>query len=65
MVEGKINKRDISNNFIFRSDRGVQYASNKINNRLVKNIRITTSISRKGNCCDNAVAESFFLNDKV
>ena len=56
--------RDISNNFIFHSDRGVQYASKKMSNVLGKNIKITTSMSRKGNCWDNAVAESFFKTIK-
>ena len=53
-------KRNITNNHIFHSDRGVQYASNKMVNALRKSTKITQSMSRKGNCWDNAVAESFF-----
>jgi transposase InsO family protein len=53
-------KRIITNNHIFHSDRGVQYASNKMVNALNLNTKITQSMSRKGNCWDNAVAESFF-----
>ena len=56
--------RNISNNLIFHSDRGVQYASNKINNICDYNLKITQSMSRKGNCWDNAVAESFFKTIK-
>ena len=56
--------RDIKNGFIFHSDRGVQYASNKITNLFSFNRKITQSMSRKGNCWDNAVAESFFKTIK-
>ena len=52
--------RAISSNHIFHSDRGVQYASNKIKTLLGKNISISQSMSRKDNYWDNAVAESFF-----
>ena len=44
---------------IFHSDRGSQYASYDFQQALWKN-DISSSISRKGNCWDNAVAESFF-----
>ena len=53
-------KREISAGFIFHSDRGVQYASNKMTNLFSFNSKVTQSMSRKGNCWDNAVAESFF-----
>lgn len=56
--------RDIKDGFIFHSDRGVQYASNKMSNVLCFNRKITQSMSRKGNCWDNAVAESFFKTIK-
>jgi len=45
-------------------DRGVQYASNEFQG-LLKAHRIQCSMSRKGNCWDNAVAESFFHTLKV
>jgi transposase InsO family protein len=54
----------ICNEFIFHSDRGVQYASNKMINIYNFNLKITQSMSRKGNCWDNAVAESFFKTIK-
>ena len=44
---------------IHHSDRGVQYASNLFQEALQK-ARMLCSMSRKGNCWDNAVAESFF-----
>lgn len=44
---------------IFHSDRGSQYCSNDFQ-RFLKENRMTSSMSRKGNCWDNSVAESFF-----
>lgn len=44
---------------IFHSDRGVQYASNDFR-EILKKHHIIQSMSGKGNCYDNAVAESFF-----
>ena len=53
-------QRSIKQGFIFHSDRGVQYASNSFRAIINPNNYITQSMSRKGNCWDNAVAESFF-----
>ena len=44
---------------IIHSDRGVQYACKDFRNVLKKH-RFIQSMSRKGDCWDNAVAESFF-----
>lgn len=44
---------------IFHSDRGVQYASQELR-QILKSNGIRQSMSGKGNCYDNAVAESFF-----
>jgi len=44
---------------LVHSDRGVQYASKDFRKMLEKN-GCAQSMSRKGNCWDNAVAESFF-----
>ena len=41
------------------SDRGSQYASDAYRDKL-KELGITASMSRKGNCYDNAFAETFF-----
>ena len=49
---------------IFHSDRGVQYASNKFAKTL-ESYGVVRSMSRKGNCWDNAVAESFFKSLKT
>ena len=48
---------------IVHSDRGSQYASKAYRN-LLKAYGFTGSMSRLGNCWDNAVAESFFGNLK-
>ena len=45
------------------SDRGSQYASEAYRGKL-KSSGITASMSRKGNCYDNAFAESFFATLK-
>lgn len=44
---------------IFHSDRGSQYASQAVRAKLAE-CGMTASMSRKGNCWDNAAAESFF-----
>jgi putative transposase len=59
-----ISIRNIKFNFIFHSDQGVQYAANKMSRVLRENIKITQSMSRKGNCWDNATAESLFKTIK-
>jgi len=57
--------RPITQELIFHSDRGVQYACNEFTKILRANSLINQSMSRKGNCWDNAVAESFFKTIKV
>jgi putative transposase len=49
---------------IVHSDRGSQYASDSYQTLLAEHGFIC-SMSRKGNCWDNAVAERFFLNLKM
>lgn len=56
--------RKPQNGFIFHSDRGVQYACNEFKN-LIHQYGAKQSMSRKGDCWDNAVAESFFKTIKV
>ena len=58
------NSRSIEDRFILHSDRGVQYASKKMSVLFHLNKKITQSMSRVGNCWDNAVAESFFKTIK-
>lgn len=49
---------------IVHSDRGSQYASISFRKR-VKDLKFRQSMSRKGNCYDNAPMESFFKSFKV
>jgi len=49
---------------LHHSDRGVQYACDEYQ-RLLKSEDIVVSMSRKGNCWDNAVVESFFSTLKL
>jgi len=60
-----VNNRPITQKLIFHSDRGVQYACNEFKNLLAGYKLVERSMSRKGDCWDNAVAESFFKNLKV
>jgi putative transposase len=55
----------MNNELIFHSDRGIQYACEEFVTELNKHKTITRSMSRKGNCWDNAVAESFFKSLKA
>ena len=49
---------------IMHTDRGSQYASHPYR-RLIRDFQMTASMSRKGNCWDNAAMESFFKTLKV
>ena len=60
-----IKNRSVENGLIFHSDRGIQYASKKFTNVIDFYKMITRSMSRKGNCLDNALAESFFKTLKT
>jgi putative transposase len=59
-----IKNRPIERNLIFHSDRGVQYACHAFTKLLRKHPLVLQSMSGKGNCWDNAVAESFFKSLK-
>ena len=48
---------------IIHSDQGSQFGSDEFN-RWCKDNRLSPSMSRRGNCWDNAVAEAFFSNLK-
>ncbi|MDD1611159.1 MAG: IS3 family transposase [Methylococcaceae bacterium] len=52
-------KRKPAKDLLWHTDRGSQYASDS-HRKLLKQHGITQSMSRKGNCWDNAVSESFF-----
>ena len=59
-----VTHRKPSGGLIFHSDRGVQYASDKFCGE-AKRYKMIQSMSRKGNCWDNACAESFFATLKT
>ncbi len=52
-------KRKPPQGLLWHTDRGSQYASDN-HRQLLQEHRIIQSMSRKGNCWDNAVSESFF-----
>jgi len=60
-----IGNRPIKDELIFHSDRGSQYACLTFRNILKSYKLVKQSMSRKGNCWDNAVAESFFKSLKT
>lgn len=57
--------RPVIKPLIFHSDRGIQYASNEFRETISQQALVHQSMSRKGNCWDNAVAESFFKTLKT
>jgi putative transposase len=56
---GAIWSRKPDKGLIWHTDRGSQYASNS-HRRILNEHGVIQSMSRKGNCWDNSVAESFF-----
>lgn len=59
-----VTHRNPEEGLVFHSDRGVQYAAEEFRRRLSE-YKMTQSMSRKGNCWDNACAESFFATLKT
>jgi len=59
-----LKSRKPSKGLIWHTDRGTQYASDA-HRKLLNKHGIIQSMSRKGNCWDNAVAESFFHSLKT
>jgi transposase InsO family protein len=58
-LEMALRRRSSSPGLVHHSDRGVQYAAQAFRGLLERN-GIHCSMSRKGNCYDNALKESFF-----
>lgn len=56
-------RRNAGEGLLHHSDRGCQYTSHEYRD-VLDPLGITVSMSRKGNCWDNAVAESFFATLK-
>jgi len=63
-LEMAIERRRPASGLLHHSDRGVQYASNEYR-ELLQEQKARVSMSRKGNCWDNAVAESFFATLEI
>ena len=62
-LKAALTRRCPDDALLHHSDRGSQYTSTRYRDALAANA-ITVSMSRKGNCWDNAVAESFFATLK-
>ena len=61
-----VKQKSITKEFIFHSDKGSQYASCRFTDIIKSHDgTVKQSMSRKGNCWDNAVDESFFKILKV
>jgi transposase InsO family protein len=60
-----IRQRPPQEELIFHSDRGIQYCCQQFQDLLNARPRVRQSMSRKGNCWDNAPAESFFKTFKA
>lgn len=58
-LQQSLNNRSVEEGLIFHSDRGSQYTSKGVV-EILKGHKCLQSMSGKGNCYDNAVAESFF-----
>lgn len=58
-----IKQRNPGPGLIHHSDQGIQYTGTSYQ-KILKTYDMLASMSRKGNCYDNAVAESFFSNLK-
>ena len=56
-------RRKPHNTVYLHTDQGLQYSSRSFR-KLLGSLDIEPSMSRRGNCWDNAVAESFFSNLK-
>jgi transposase InsO family protein len=63
MALGRRFSTEVSEPLLFHSDRGSQYAAHDYQERLAS-AGIVCSMSRKGNCWDNAPVESFFATLK-
>jgi transposase InsO family protein len=62
-LDQAVRRRRPGRGLLHHSDRGCQYTSAEYR-RVLAELGVTVSMSRKGNCWDNAVAESFFATLK-
>lgn len=58
-----LRRRQVGEDLMIHSDQGLQYASRQFAN-LIQSRDIVQSMSRKGDCWDNSIAESFFATIK-
>jgi transposase InsO family protein len=59
-----VRRRAPDSSLLHHSDRGCQYTSEEYR-EVLAGLRIEVSMSRKGSCWDNAVAESFFSTIRI
>ena len=62
-LDAAVRRRRPGKGWLHHSDRGCQYTSREYREKL-RELGVTVSMSRVGNCWDNAVAESFFATLK-
>lgn len=58
-LENALMDRNVESGIIFHSDQGIQYASESFR-KILRDNGFIQSMSRKGNCYDNAITETFF-----
>jgi transposase InsO family protein len=58
-LENALMDRRVEKGIIFHSDQGIQYASQSFR-KILRDNGFIQSMSRKGNCYDNAITETFF-----
>lgn len=63
-LEMALSQREVHKGLIHHSDQGAEYTNHAYQN-FVKEHNMIVSMSRRGECHDNAVAESFFKSIKV
>ncbi|WP_394012262.1 IS3 family transposase [Anaerococcus cruorum] len=59
MLDKAIERNNVSDNLVIHSDQGFHYQHSTWTSKL-KKLKITQSMSRKGNCLDNSPMENFF-----
>jgi transposase InsO family protein len=62
-LNSALSRRVIADGLIFHSDRGTQYADQRVR-KIISDHKMIQSMSSAGNCYDNAMAESFFATLK-
>lgn len=63
-IRQAMQKEKVTDGLVLHSDQGLQYTSRAYHDVLYKEYNITASMSRRGNCWDNAPMENFFSHLK-